>query len=37
MEGLKRWLPATPEVMQGYQGLFEAVERQGLSQRWPSA
>lgn len=30
LEGLKRWLEATPEVMAGYSSLFEAVERQGL-------
>jgi phosphonate transport system substrate-binding protein len=36
MEGLKRWLPATPEIMKGYDGLFKAVEQQGLTERWPS-
>jgi ABC-type phosphate/phosphonate transport system substrate-binding protein len=33
-EGLKRWLEATPEVMRGYASLWEAVERQGLTQNW---
>jgi phosphonate transport system substrate-binding protein len=37
LEGLKRWLRATPEIMEGYRGLFEAVERQGLRERWPVA
>ncbi len=36
LEGVKRWLRATPEVMEGYRGLFEAVERQGLTARWPA-
>lgn len=36
MEGLKRWLAATPEIMKGYNSLFEAVDRQGLSLNWPS-
>lgn len=35
-EGLKRWLAATPEIMTGYESLFEAVKRQGLTQNWPS-
>lgn len=34
LEGLKQWLPATPEIMRGYDSLFAAVERQGLSQNW---
>jgi hypothetical protein len=29
-EGLKRWLPADPEVLSGYQVLLDAVQRQGL-------
>jgi ABC-type phosphate/phosphonate transport system substrate-binding protein len=29
-EGLKRWLPADPEVLAGYQVLLDAVQRQGL-------
>jgi ABC-type phosphate/phosphonate transport system substrate-binding protein len=33
-EGLKRWLEATPEVMEGYASLREAAERQGLSRSW---
>ena len=36
LEGLQRWLVATPEVMQGYTSLQEAVERQGLTQNWRS-
>ncbi|MFN3648122.1 MAG: phosphate/phosphite/phosphonate ABC transporter substrate-binding protein [Armatimonadota bacterium] len=36
LEGLKRWLESTPEIMTGYAGLFEAVERQGLTEKWPS-
>jgi ABC-type phosphate/phosphonate transport system substrate-binding protein len=35
LEGLKRWVRPDPEVLQGYQALFDAVERQGLSRRWP--
>lgn len=34
MEGLRRWLAATPETMAGYDSLFEAVDRQGLSLNW---
>jgi len=34
LEGLKRWLPATPEIMEGYRGLFTAVDEQGLAARW---
>jgi ABC-type phosphate/phosphonate transport system substrate-binding protein len=34
LEGLKRWLPAGPEVLKGYQGLLEAVEQQGLARNW---
>jgi ABC-type phosphate/phosphonate transport system substrate-binding protein len=30
LEGLKRWIPADPVTMTGYDVLFEAVERQGL-------
>jgi ABC-type phosphate/phosphonate transport system substrate-binding protein len=30
MEGLKRWVPATPEIMAGYDVLFRAVEVLGL-------
>jgi len=31
MEGLRRWVP--PEL-DGYQSLFEAVEKQEISLRW---
>jgi phosphonate transport system substrate-binding protein len=30
LEGLKRWIPADPETMTGYDVLFEAIERHGL-------
>jgi ABC-type phosphate/phosphonate transport system substrate-binding protein len=30
LEGLKRWLAATPEILAGYQVLFDAAERQKL-------
>lgn len=33
-EGLKRWLPITPELMEGYNSLWEAVRRQGLIEKW---
>jgi phosphonate transport system substrate-binding protein len=36
LEGLKRWLEPTPEIMEGYRSLFEAVERQDLVRNWPS-
>jgi ABC-type phosphate/phosphonate transport system substrate-binding protein len=35
LEGLKRWLPATPDVLSGYRVLFDAVEQQGLARKWP--
>lgn len=34
LEGLKRWLPATPDVMAGYRVVFDAVEQQGLAHKW---
>jgi phosphonate transport system substrate-binding protein len=34
LEGLKRWLPATPDVISGYRVLFDAVEQQGLARKW---
>jgi ABC-type phosphate/phosphonate transport system substrate-binding protein len=34
LEGLKRWLPADPEILKGYGVLFEAVNRQGLARDW---
>jgi ABC-type phosphate/phosphonate transport system substrate-binding protein len=34
LEGLKQWVRPTPAILEGYQVLFDAVERQGLAQRW---
>lgn len=34
LEGLKAWLRADPEILAGYQVLFDAVTRQGLAQKW---
>ncbi len=34
LEGLKRWLPAEPALLEGYRVLFDAVDRQGLAQNW---
>jgi ABC-type phosphate/phosphonate transport system substrate-binding protein len=34
LEGLKRWLPADPAIMNGYGLLFQAAERQGLFKKW---
>jgi phosphonate transport system substrate-binding protein len=34
LEGLKRWVPADPATMKGYDVLSEAVEAQGLAQSW---
>ncbi len=34
-EGLKEWYKAEPDIMKGYNILFEAVEKQGLSANWP--
>jgi ABC-type phosphate/phosphonate transport system substrate-binding protein len=34
LEGLKRWIRADPAVLKGYETLFAAVDRQGLSQTW---
>jgi ABC-type phosphate/phosphonate transport system substrate-binding protein len=34
MEGLKSWVRVTPEILEGYRVLFEAVERQGLARGW---
>jgi ABC-type phosphate/phosphonate transport system substrate-binding protein len=36
LEGLKRWVAASPEVLEGYRVLFDAVESQGLAREWPS-
>jgi ABC-type phosphate/phosphonate transport system substrate-binding protein len=33
-EGRKRWLPVNAKVMKGYDGLFEAADKQGLFARW---
>jgi ABC-type phosphate/phosphonate transport system substrate-binding protein len=35
LEGLKRWVRATPDVLEGYNVLFDAVEQQGLARDWP--
>jgi ABC-type phosphate/phosphonate transport system substrate-binding protein len=34
LEGLKRWIPAEPANVAGYDMLFDAVERQGLAPEW---
>jgi ABC-type phosphate/phosphonate transport system substrate-binding protein len=34
LEGLKRWIPARPEILEGYRPLFDAVELQGLALKW---
>src|SRR5262245_57912203 len=34
LEGLKRWLPADPAIMKGYDVLFDAADRQGLFEKW---
>lgn len=31
MEGVKEWLPATPERLKGYASLFDAVDKQKIS------
>jgi ABC-type phosphate/phosphonate transport system substrate-binding protein len=33
-EGLKRWIRADTAILEGYQVLFEAAERQNLSANW---
>jgi phosphonate transport system substrate-binding protein len=33
-EGLKRWIRADTAILEGYQVLFDAVERQGLANNW---
>jgi ABC-type phosphate/phosphonate transport system substrate-binding protein len=35
-EGLKRWIRPDAEVMEGYQVLFDAVEKQKLAGNWAS-
>jgi ABC-type phosphate/phosphonate transport system substrate-binding protein len=35
LEGLKQWIRADPDTLEGYRVLFEAVERQGLARNWP--
>src|SRR5262249_37607843 len=35
LEGLKHWLRATPDILEGYRVLFEAIEQQGLARNWP--
>src|SRR5207248_117155 len=34
MEGLRRWVRADPEILEGYRVLFDAVEQQGLARHW---
>jgi ABC-type phosphate/phosphonate transport system substrate-binding protein len=34
LEGLKRWVRADPTILQGYQVLFDAIERQGIARTW---
>lgn len=34
MEGVKKWIAADPAILEGYQSLYEAVQRQGLSADW---
>jgi hypothetical protein len=36
LEGLKRWIRPDPVVQDGYQVLFDAVEKQKWAQTWPS-
>jgi ABC-type phosphate/phosphonate transport system substrate-binding protein len=34
LEGLKRWIRADPQLLEGYRVLFEAVAQQGLASNW---
>lgn len=34
MEGLKRWIRADADILEGYRVLFDAVEQQGLAAAW---
>ena len=34
MEGLRRWIPADPKILEGYQVLLDAVQRQVLAPKW---
>ncbi len=34
MEGVMKWIAADPATLEGYQFLYDAVQRQGLSARW---
>jgi phosphate/phosphite/phosphonate ABC transporter binding protein len=34
MEGLKRWIRADADILEGYRVLFDAVEQQGLPATW---
>ena len=36
LEGLRRWVAADAEILQGYRVLFDAVEQQGLGRQWPA-
>jgi ABC-type phosphate/phosphonate transport system substrate-binding protein len=35
LEGLKRWVAADAQILEGYRVLFDAVEQQGLARQWP--
>jgi phosphonate transport system substrate-binding protein len=35
-EGLKRWVRVEPDILDGYQVLFDAVSDQGLDSAWPA-
>jgi hypothetical protein len=34
LEGLKRWIQPDSAVLDGYQVLFDAVEKLGLARGW---
>jgi ABC-type phosphate/phosphonate transport system substrate-binding protein len=34
MEGVRRWVAADAKVLEGYNSLMEAVEKQGLTKSW---
>lgn len=34
LEGLKRWVRADPEILEGYRALFDAVEQLGIARHW---
>jgi ABC-type phosphate/phosphonate transport system substrate-binding protein len=37
LEGLKQWIQADAEILEGYRVLLEAVEQQGLASQWQVA